>query len=65
MSRTKSGAEAAVIFKRGQQAEAWATARTAIAEYLMLYGVREVRAEGAATDLMDNELDTIIDEEGD
>ena len=58
-------AENAVAFKRSQQAEAWSTARHAIAEYLMLYGVREERALGAATDLMDEELNELIDTEGD
>lgn len=55
----------AIAFKRSEQAQAWSTAREAIAEYLLLYGVREERAYGAATDILDDDLNTIIGEEGD
>lgn len=60
----RTDAENQVMFKRTQQAEAWSTARYAIAEYLQLYGIREERALGAANDTMDEYLNDIIDEEG-
>ena len=58
----QTDAENRVIF--AQRAEAWSTARYAIAEYLQLYGIRKERALGAATDTMDEYLNDIIEEEG-
>lgn len=53
-----------VLKLRSDQAEQWSTAKDAIAEYLMLYGVKEIRATEVAVDLLDIELGDIIDREG-
>lgn len=64
MKPTRTQAENAVLFKRSEQAAAWSRAGEAIREYLILYGVNEERASGAAVDLLDNEINEIIEEEG-
>jgi hypothetical protein len=46
-----------------KQAKAWSLAYSSIRDFLVLYGVPEERAAGAASDIMDEDLIVVIDEE--
>ena len=60
MARTKEEQE-----KLARRSDLWVAAHHAVEAYLLEYGVRDERARGAAIDIMDDDLGTIIDEEGD
>jgi hypothetical protein len=60
MARTKEEQE-----KLARRSTLWVVAHSAIRAYLQEHGVPEGRAWGAATDILGDDLNTIIDEEGD